>query len=261
MRAIYPFMIAAAYIVPMLHQSSLGGLMLLAGPKLHPLWQTEILPLLYMVQAGICGVAFVIVVLMVSCLYWRRPLDTGVLAELAKVLAYVTLFWTAIRIGDIAARGQLAAAFAFDRAGLWFLAETAAVLLPAVLLLDRKRRRTPRSLFTWSVIACVGGLAYRFIPTTIAFDPGAMFHYFPSVPELLITFGLIAMAVALWSVAVKHFAILPAPMRSWYAMVDHARRTKPEIRRDEHGNPIGRLTRSRASRGTCGSTRRCTTVG
>ena len=44
----------------------------------------------------------------------------------------------------------------------------------------------------------------------IAFDPGANHHYFPPVPELLITFGIIAV--------VKTFPILgghgPGPARS-----------------------------------------------
>ncbi len=45
----------------MMHQSSLGALMLLSGHKLNILWQTPALPGFYLVQAGICGMAFVIV--------------------------------------------------------------------------------------------------------------------------------------------------------------------------------------------------------
>ena len=33
-----PFIIALAMLLPTMHQSSLGGLMLIAGPKIHPLW-------------------------------------------------------------------------------------------------------------------------------------------------------------------------------------------------------------------------------
>ena len=35
-----PWIIAAAYLLPGMHQSSLGALMLLAGERVHPLWQT-----------------------------------------------------------------------------------------------------------------------------------------------------------------------------------------------------------------------------
>jgi hypothetical protein len=37
-----------AYLLPGMHQSSLGALMLLAGQRVHPLWQTPWLPLLYL---------------------------------------------------------------------------------------------------------------------------------------------------------------------------------------------------------------------
>ena len=36
----FPWIIAAAYLLPGMHQSSLGALMLLAGERVHPLWQS-----------------------------------------------------------------------------------------------------------------------------------------------------------------------------------------------------------------------------
>ncbi len=92
-RKTYPFVVAGAYIAPILHQSSLGGLMVLAGHKVHPLWQTDLLPLLYLVQALICGFGSVIVFVMSSCLVWRRPLDVKVLGELADLMSWTTIGW------------------------------------------------------------------------------------------------------------------------------------------------------------------------
>jgi Ni/Fe-hydrogenase subunit HybB-like protein len=238
MRAIYPFVIAGAYVVPMMHQSSLGALMMLAGPKVHPLWQTGILPFLYLMQAAICGIAFVIVVLMTSCLYWRRPLDLKVLGELSHILSWTILTWLAVRFGDLMSRGRFEMVFAFDKASIWFWIETALVFLPAVVLLQRKMRAIPRVIYLMAIVTCIGGLMYRFLPTTITYDPGATFSYFPTLPEVFVTVGLIAMAVGLWSLAVKWFAILPAPLKSWYDMVEYARSHDRRLRRDEHGNPI-----------------------
>ena len=39
-----PFIIALAIVLPTMHQSSLGGLMLIAGPKIHPFWHNGLLP-------------------------------------------------------------------------------------------------------------------------------------------------------------------------------------------------------------------------
>ena len=38
-------------VLSCLHQSSLGTLMVIAGEKMHPLWQTPVLPLLFLLSA------------------------------------------------------------------------------------------------------------------------------------------------------------------------------------------------------------------
>jgi Ni/Fe-hydrogenase subunit HybB-like protein len=43
----YPFIVGLAYLLPAMHQSSLGALMLLGGGRVYPLWQTPWLPVLY----------------------------------------------------------------------------------------------------------------------------------------------------------------------------------------------------------------------
>jgi len=236
MRRIYPFMIAGAFVIPIGHQSALGGLMVLAGDKVHPLWQTPVLPLLYLIQAAICGVAFVVACVMASCLVWRRPLDMKVLGSLCKLLSGLILFWLVFRFTDLIVRGQLGQAFEMDAVSIAFLIENLLVLVPALVLLRPRMRETPRVAFTMALLVCVGGLLYRFLPTTVTYSPGAEYIYFPSVAELLITAGLMAMAGAAYILAVKLFAVLPAPLRSWYAMMDHARR-ETAVPRNDDGNP------------------------
>ena len=240
-RKIYPFMIAGAYVMPMMHQSSLGALMLLAGSKVNVLWQTPALPGFYLVQAGICGMAFVVLAVMGASLIWRRPLDMRVLSEASVLYSWVILVWVIARFVDVGIRGQFAAAFALDFPSKLFLLENLVILAPAVVLLSPKLNQIPRVVFVMSIVTCVGGLAYRFIPTTITYDPGAGFAYFPSVPELFITTGLVCFSIALFSAAVKLFAILPAPLSSWYALWDYLRKRFPDdYRKDAHGNPAHR---------------------
>ena len=88
LRRIYPFMITGAYVLPLMHQSSLGGLMLLAGDKIHPLWQTPFLPLLYLLAAGVCGLGFVTFLLLIgvsSLLAAARPGGVGGVGQPAVV--------------------------------------------------------------------------------------------------------------------------------------------------------------------------------
>ncbi len=210
MQKTFPFGIALAFVLPSMHQSSLGSLMYLAGGRVHPLWQTAWLPLLYLVMAYILGFACVLLVLALSSYVWDLGWDADILGRLAQVMSWTSLAWIAIRIGDLVHRGVLRMAFAFDRFSIYFLLETALILVPALLLLSKSRREAPGSLFRLTFLTAMGGLFYRFTPTTLAFSPLGDYRYFPSVAEILMSIGFTALAVAIFLYAVKTFAILPA---------------------------------------------------
>ncbi len=218
LRRIYPFMITGAYVLPLMHQSSLGGLLLLAGNKINPLWQTPFLPFLYLLAAGLCGLGFVTFLLLMASLRYSRPLDLGVLGELGSLLSWMCFVFLAVRFGDLTWRGQLHAAFAFDKMSLLFLLETTLILIPAIALRNKTVRETPRSLLNMATLACLGGLFFRFIPTTIAYFPARKASYFPALPELLMTVGYIALGIAAFGLAVKYFAVLPGEIQDWNYM-------------------------------------------
>ena len=173
-----------------MHQSSLGGLLLLAGNKINPLWQTPCLPFLYLLAAGVCGLGFVTFLLLLSALRYSRPLDLGVLGELGNLLSVMCFVFLGVRFIDLIGRGQLRAAFAFDKMSLLFLSETTLILIPAIALRSEIARQTPRKLLNMAGLACLGGLLFRFIPTTIAYIPARKASYFPALPELLMSYWI-----------------------------------------------------------------------
>jgi len=61
-------------------------------------------------------------------------------------------------------------------------------------------------------VMTVGGLLYRYIPTTIAFVPGDHYKYWPTIPELLMSGGFVALAIVGYLYTVKRYNILPVPM-------------------------------------------------
>jgi len=218
LRRLYPFVITGAYVLPLMHQSSLGGLLLLAGNKIHPLWQTPFLPLLYLLAAGMCGLGFVTFLLLMACLRYSRALDLEVLGELGNLLSWACLLFLAVQFGDLIRRGQIRTAFALDKMSLLFLFETGLILVPAVALRSRTVRETPRSLLNMAALACLGGLFYRFVPTTIAYAPARNATYFPSLPELLMAVGYIALGIVGFGLAVKYLAVLPGDIEDWNYM-------------------------------------------
>jgi Ni/Fe-hydrogenase subunit HybB-like protein len=233
-RKTYPYVIALAYALPMMHQSSLGALMLLGGSRVHVLWQTPFLPLLYVWAAGFLGYACVIGVLIVACLSWKRPLDLRILGILARIMCWLTLGWNAFRFVDILLRGQIGAAFAFDRFSLLFWLETLLLATPSIYLLRGENRRIPSRLFLADVLIAAGGMLYRFDPTTFAFTARAGAVYFPSPIEVVIAAGFVCLAIAAFILAAKYLPILPAPVSAWHDLEEYARVVHPEWKLETH---------------------------
>jgi Ni/Fe-hydrogenase subunit HybB-like protein len=210
MQKTFPFGIALAFILPSMHQASLGQLMYLAGSRVHPLWQTALLPLLYLLMAYILGFSCVLLVLMLSSLTWDLGWDQDVLGRLAVIMSWMVFLWTAIRFADLVYRNALGLALTFNRYSIVFLAETLLLLIPALLIQVKSIRTRPSLLFQLSLLVALGGCLYRFTPTTLAFFPLGDYRYFPSTAEILMSVGFTALGVSVFLYAVKKYAILPA---------------------------------------------------
>jgi Ni/Fe-hydrogenase subunit HybB-like protein len=232
---LYPFFIAGALLLPAMHQSSLGSLMVIAGAKVHPLWQTQMLPAFYLIQAVVCGFAALIFILMSASLSWQRALDIPILGDLSKFMAWTGIAFVVLRYVDGAIRGVLEHAYQPTWYAALFHLETLLIAGPAVLLLRPGMRRIPRVLFVAAILMGAGGVIYRFTPTTIAYRAGHPSLYFPKIAEVLMCLGYIGLAVVLFIWAAKRFAILPGTTADWYAYVKYVKRTNPEARMDEHG--------------------------
>jgi Ni/Fe-hydrogenase subunit HybB-like protein len=225
-----PWIIGLAYILPMMHQSSLGALMLLAGQRVHPLWQTPWLPLLYVGAAAFMAFGCVAGVTMLCCLIWKRPIDREVLNEAALITGWLVFAWAALRLLDIVIRGAAGTAFAFDRfAGVFWL-EMLLAVGGAVILRRSIISGNLQAMFNGYIFVSLGGMLYRFSPTTLAFRPNPEALYFPATIEVFMSLGFILLGVCGFLFAVKKLAILPAPAHLWYDMASYARFNRPDIR-------------------------------
>jgi Ni/Fe-hydrogenase subunit HybB-like protein len=217
-RRVFPYLLALAFLLPAMHQSSLGALMLLAGNQVNPLWQTPFLPLLYVWAAAYMGFAFVMAVLLVAHLVWKRTIDMDVLSEMSRITVWITAAWMAFRFVDLGLRGSLVLAFAFTLPAALFWMETALLLASILLLVRAVKEQSPKLVFVGSLIASLGGMLYRFDPTTLAFQPRPGSFYFPSAMELTINLGILSLGVAAFCVMVKLMAFLPASNEKFRAM-------------------------------------------
>jgi len=204
------WIIALGLLLPTMHQSSLGSVMLLGGDKLHPLWQTPLLPLLFLVSCIAMGYGVVVMESSLASRVFRRPAETEMLASLSKATVIVLLLYVAIRVVDLGLRGRFGLIAAMDRFSILFLIEMLLFLVPAAMLMMRGRLRRVAHLFRAALLIMIGGSLYRFSAYLIAFNPGEGWHYFPAVPEMLITLGLVALEILIYVAVVKRFPIIGA---------------------------------------------------
>ena len=204
------FIVALGMLLPTMHQSSLGSLMMLTGPRLHPLWFSPLLPLLFLVGCVMMGFAIVVFEAAFSSKAFGHRPDVPLLRQLAKVSAWCSLLFVAVRFLDLSVRGSLGAAFAFDKYAFWFWVEFLCFIAPVVILFTKTKHYSLGNIFRQAILLAVGGALYRFDAYLLAFQPGPGWHYFPSVPEIVVTVGLVAAEIAIYIAVVKKFPIVAA---------------------------------------------------
>jgi Ni/Fe-hydrogenase subunit HybB-like protein len=199
---------ALGVLLPTMHQSGLGTLILLSGPRLHPLWNTIMLPLLFLISCIAMGFGMVVFESALSARLLGRKPDLDMLAGLGSVMRPVLYlyFWT--RVIDLVVRKQMSQLFAFDTYSIMSLIELGLFLAPLALLREEWQRRNLRTLFRASMLMLLGGALYRFDVFLLAFQPGPQWSYFPSVTETLVSLGLVAGEVVGYILIIRTFPIL-----------------------------------------------------
>jgi len=203
------FIIALGTVLPMMHQSSLGTLLVVLGGQVHPLWQTPALPLLYLLSAIFMGYA---VVLFESCLTstaYRRKIETQMLTPMAKIMLGILAVFIVVRLGDVILRGALPLAFAPSVEALMFWLEMACFIAPLILIGAEANRRNPAKLFLAGVLLMLGGALMRISGFLIGYETGGDFNYFPTLAEVLVTAGMFAAEVLGYIVITRRFPVLP----------------------------------------------------
>ena len=157
-------------------------------------------------------------------------MDMEVLEEAARITAWLIFGWLALRLLDILFRGALGTAFRFDRFAAVFWVETALVSIGGILLRRSVRNHELQPMFIGYILSSLGGMIYRFSPTTLAFQPNPQALYFPATIEVLVSLGFISLGIVGFLIAVKRLAILPAPLTEWHDMASYFRFRRPYIR-------------------------------
>jgi Ni/Fe-hydrogenase subunit HybB-like protein len=185
----------------MLHQSGLGALFLMAKSKIHPLWYSEFIPILFFVSSIFAGLSMIIVEGTISHRVFRSLMDEehrdGAddivigLARGAAIAMFVYYFFkSTLFIHDEQWR------LMGDFWGHWFLLEVIGlVLVPCFMFAYGARHRDLRIIRTAAVLTLVGVVLNRLNISVIAFNWFVTDHYYPSWQEIAITLMIVFMEI------------------------------------------------------------------
>jgi len=213
-RTMFLFIIAGV-VLSTLHQSSLGTLMVIAGPKMHPLWQTPILPLLFLLSAVSVGFPMVICEsLLASRSFGLKP-EMHVLGRLGRMVAPLLGIYLAFKLGDLFVRETFVYLKEVNTVSVMYISELLfGVVIPMRMFMSPAVQKSPPLLFTAAALV-VGGVALNRIDNfVVAYTPPYSFgSYFPSVGEISVTVGFISILVLLYRAAVLIFPVISLPDR------------------------------------------------
>jgi Ni/Fe-hydrogenase subunit HybB-like protein len=208
--------IIAGVVLSTLHQSSLGTLMVIAGPKMHPLWQTPVLPLLFLLSAIAVGFPMVIFESMIAARSFGLKPEMEILSKLGRMIAPILGIYLAFKIGDMFIRETFVYLTTFTTASVMFMIEMlVGVVIPLRMFLSRDVLKSPVLLFIAASLVIFGVLLNRINNFVIAYTPPYSFgSYFPSIGEISVTVGFISILVLLYRAAVMIFPVISVPDKS-----------------------------------------------
>ena len=211
-RTMFLFIIAGV-VLSCLHQSSLGNLMVIAPTKMHALWYTPMLPLLFLLSAIAVGFPMVIFESTYSAWSLKLKPETELLGSLARFAPLLLGLYLVFKVGDLLVRDAYVYLAELSLATFLFSVEVVlGVVVPLIMFLSRPVRKSPGWLFVASFLVVAGVALNRYNVFIVAYRPAyATKTYVPSLGEIAVTIGLISTLVILYRLIVTYLPVISHP--------------------------------------------------
>jgi len=210
LKTVTPVLVILGVILSTLHQSSLGSLFLILPEKMHPLWYTPMLPVLFFVSALAAGIAMMVVESWFSKRAFGKAIETHLLSRLSRVSVVVLAIYFVLRLRDLASRDALSTIFPLNRVSAMFLVEVGlGVLVPMVLLAFERFRRSPKRLAVVQGLVVLGFIFHRLNVSITSVEAATGRSYIPSIPEFFVSAGLVAVGMTIFVLACRYLPVFP----------------------------------------------------
>ncbi|MCA9742128.1 MAG: polysulfide reductase NrfD [Deferribacteres bacterium] len=180
-----------------LHQSGLGALFLMAKSKIHPLWYTEFIPLLFLVSSIFAGISMVIFEGTISHRVFREQIGPDgkssfdqIVFGLAKGAAIAMFVYYFFKLLVFIHEHHWQHIHGFW--GFWYLFEIIGlVLVPCFLFAYGARHRIIGVIRIAAILTLIGIIVNRLNISMIAYNWNVVDRYYPSWMEYVVSFTVI----------------------------------------------------------------------
>lgn len=208
LRVIQTPLVITGVIVSVLHQSALGLFYVIVPGKLHPLWYSQMLPVLFFISAATVGMAMTIFESSMSSRHFRHALNKGVILSLGRLLYLGLIVYGLARIQDLLRQDALHYAFAMTYEASMFWAEMGlALIVPLVMLSIPRVRNNPVSLYVVSILVVSGFIVNRLNVALTGMEWSIGQRYVPKWTEVSITLMMVSIGIFLFAMAAKYLPI------------------------------------------------------
>lgn len=197
-----------------LHQSGLGALFLMAKDKIHPLWYSEFIPIMFFVSSIFAGLSMVIFEGSISQKVFfdqisekNHKAHNSILHSLSKVCA-VTMF-AYFTLNVLVFVHEKRWGLLNSPMGYWYLTEMIGfVLMPMILFFLSYRKQNIPLIKIASVITMIGIIINRLNISVIGFKWDAVHHYYPSWMEITVTLAVIFTELWIFRWVIRRMPVL-----------------------------------------------------
>ncbi|MEJ2215975.1 MAG: Ni/Fe-hydrogenase cytochrome b subunit [Gemmatimonadota bacterium] len=201
-------LVITGIVLSTLHQSSLGSLFLITPYRLHPLWYSHIIYVLFFVSAVALGLMMVVTESLFAARFLGHKVHVREVGGLGLAASVVLGIYLALRLGDLAVRGDLGLAVNGSRQGVLFLFEIGvSAVIPATLLLFRSVRSSLKGMAVAAGFTVVGMVFYRLDVSILAFARPAGHGYFPSWEEFAVSVGIVSAFALIFLFFAQHLHV------------------------------------------------------
>lgn len=216
-RAMKPLVIVGV-VISILHQGSLGALLLIQPTKLFPLWWTPFLPVLFFVSAIAIGLAMTIFESSLSSRYFKRGLEIHLLEKLAAIIPWLLGLYLVLKFGELFFSGDVQYLFNSGTMSVLFWSEIlVGVLFPMIWFAFKRNRKSAGGLFIGAVALLLGMILNRFAVSwfavkhadSITYMPTFMgpATYYPSWTEIAVSIGIFSFGILAFGLAVTYLPV------------------------------------------------------